>query len=100
MVTGNHNNPPTAEISRLPLRAPVPPRQARCYVRVTNADRRGFIEFQFSIGDPALFLEMTLPPAAFAEFCAEHRVQHLNAAQAAEVDAGEARWRYGSDVPE
>ena len=67
-----------------------------CYVRVTNADRRGYIEFQFSIGDPSLYLEMTLPPAAFAEFCAAHQVSHLDDAAARAVDRQALRWRYGS----
>ena len=65
------------------------------YVRVTNPDHRGFVEFQFSIGDPSLYLEMTLPSAAFLEFCQEHRVRHLSAAEAAAVDDNERRWRHG-----
>ena len=80
------------EIIHLPGHNVVP---GLCYVRVTNSDHRGFVEFQFSIGDPAIFLEMTLPPAAFAEFCATHRARHLDAGQAAAVDAMQARWRYG-----
>lgn len=42
-----------------------PPR----YVRVTSKERPGFVEFQFAIGDPELYLEMILPDQAFAEFC-------------------------------
>jgi phenol hydroxylase P0 protein len=64
-----------------------------CYVRVIAPDHHGFVEFQFSIGDPCLYLEMTLPPAAFAEFCARHAVVHLSAADAAEVDAHAALMR-------
>lgn len=82
-----------AEIIQLPARNAVP--TALCYVRVTNPDHHGFVEFQFSIGDPAIYLEMTLPPAAFAEFCATHRARHLDAGEAAVVDATQARWRYG-----
>jgi len=69
----------------------------RHYVRVTRADHHGFIEFQFSIGSPELYLEMTLPPAAFAEFCAHHQVLHLTAAQAAAVDVAARRWHRGAD---
>ena len=65
---------------------------ARHYVRVTCADHHGFTEFQYAIGDPNLYLEMTLPPAAFAEFCARHAVTHLTPAQAAAVDAAACRW--------
>ena len=35
------------------------------FVRVTGTTRGGFVEFQFSIGDPSLYLEMILPPSAF-----------------------------------
>lgn len=73
---------------------------APCFVRVTNADRRGYVEFQFSIGDPELYLEMTLPPAAFAEFCAAHCATHLDAAAARAVDRGMQRWRYGTTIEE
>ena len=68
------------------------------YVRVTRADHRGFTEFQFSIGDPTLYLDMTLPPAAFTEFCACHAVLHLDAAQAARVDALDSRWHADADA--
>ena len=44
------------------------------YVRVTNRERPGFVEFDFAIGDPDVALEMILPMAAFAEFCAAHAV--------------------------
>lgn len=65
------------------------------YVRVTGTARGGFVEFQFSIGDPTLYLEMILPPAAFEEFCVANRVVHLNAEQGRMVDADRARWREG-----
>jgi phenol hydroxylase P0 protein len=67
------------------------------FVRVTRADHHGYTEFQFSIGDPDLYLEMTLPPAAFAEFCARHQVVHLTAAQAQAVDVAARRWRSGPE---
>ena len=67
------------------------------YVRVTEPDRNGYVEFQFSIGDPTLYLEMTLPHAAFEEFCAEHNARRLTAAEARAVDAAEHRWRFGSE---
>ena len=65
----------------------------RHYVRVTRANHRGYTEFQFSIGDPTLYLEMTLPPAAFAEFCARHDAVHLTPAEARAVDAATRRWQ-------
>lgn len=40
---------------------------------------RGFVEFELSIGGaPELFVELTLPPAAFDAFCREQRVTRLN----------------------
>lgn len=76
------------------VRTPAAP---QCYVRVTRADHHGFIEFQFAMSDPDLFLDMTLPPAAFAEFCAQHRVRHLTADESAAVDRADLRWRFGAD---
>lgn len=72
----------------------------RHFVRVTRADHRGYTEFQYSIGDPTLYLEMTLPPAAFAEFCARHQVLHLTSDQARAVDAASRRWHGGADHEE
>ena len=65
------------------------------YVRVTSEARSGFVEFQFSIGDPTLYLEMILPKAAYAEFCATNQVVHLNADQGRMVDADRVKWREG-----
>ncbi|WP_261537141.1 phenol hydroxylase subunit [Burkholderia multivorans] len=49
------------------------------YVRVTGTHPRGFVEFELSIGGaPELFVELTLPPAAFDAFCREQRVTRLN----------------------
>ena len=70
------------------------------YVRVTESDHRGNVEFQFSIGDPSLYLEMTLPKPAFDEFCREHHVRVLSEQEGAEVDANERRWRFGDDEQE
>lgn len=71
---------------------------AQRFVRVTNPDHKGFVEFQFSIGDPSLYLEMTLPPPAFAEFCRQHAAIHLGDEAAREVDAREARWHSGQPL--
>ena len=75
-----------AGISRIDVHRPASSPAAQCHVRITNPDRHGFIEFQFSMGDPSLYLEMPLPPAAFTEFCARHAAGPLSAAQARAVD--------------
>jgi phenol hydroxylase P0 protein len=70
------------------------------YVRVTTGNHRGYVEFQYSVGDPSLYLEMTLPPAAFAEFCHKNEVCVLSEEQGRVVDAAERRWRFGDDEDE
>ena len=70
------------------------------YVRVTDRDRHGNVEFQFSIGDPSLYLEMILPAAAFGEFCREHCARVLSQQESDQVDANDARWRFGDDQQE
>jgi phenol hydroxylase P0 protein len=47
------------------------------FVRVTGLRREKFVEFEFSVGDPDLTIELILPTAAFAEFCAENQVTML-----------------------
>ena len=61
------------------------------YVRVTRTDRPGYVEFQYAIGDPALHLDMILPPAAFAEFCARHQVVRLPALESVAIGDQEPR---------
>ena len=67
------------------------------FVRATNENRKGFVEFQFSIGDPDLYIEILLPHRAFAAFCEEHEVQYLDEDAARAVDAKEHKWRYGNE---
>ena len=65
------------------------------YVRITGITRGGFVEFQFSIGDPTLYLEMILPKQAFDLFCEEQGAVHLSGTQAAAVDADRQKWSEG-----
>lgn len=66
-----------------------------CYVRVTGVRDARFVEFDFSIGDPTLYVELMLPFAAFEEFCASHKVITLTPEQAADVDFDRLKWRFG-----
>lgn len=52
------------------------------YVRVTGTRPDGFVEFDFAIGEPEVFVELILPPDAFAEFCEANAVAVLEAAPA------------------
>ena len=65
------------------------------YVRITSRDRPGFVEFNFSIGDPSLYLEMILPVGAFNEFCSSNKVTYLTDEQAEAVAQQQDKWRYG-----
>lgn len=49
----------------------------RRFVRVRQLRDDGFIEFEFALGEPELFVELVLRPDAFDAFCAENRVQFL-----------------------
>ena len=70
------------------------------YVRVTKIDNRGFVEFQFSVGDQNLYLEMALPRAAFDEFCSTQQSRHLTAEEERAVDQTELKWRFGDFAEE
>lgn len=51
---------------------------ARRFVRITQRRRDGYVEFQFSIHHPELFVELILPEHAFEEFCTRNRVMLLD----------------------
>lgn len=65
------------------------------YVRVTGVRSNRFVEFDFSIGDPTLFVELMLPFEQFRQFCIRQNAQELNAEQQAQVDYDRLKWRYG-----
>lgn len=65
------------------------------YVRITSRDRPGFVEFDFSLDDPTLYLEMILPTAAFTEFCQANQVTFLSDEEAEAVARQQVKWRYG-----
>ncbi len=68
------------------------------YVRVRSPEDARFVEFDFAIGDPSLFVELVLPRTAFDTFCQKNRVVPMSAAQMAVVDAEMEKWRYGDDT--
>lgn len=71
-----------------------------CYVRERATRADGFVEFDFSIGDPELAVDLILPRAAFLEFCTTNRVQFLSAEEGARLDAEQVKWRYGLPDPQ
>lgn len=65
------------------------------YVRVTGVLKNKFIEFDFSIGTPTLYVELILPFKQFSEFCIKHDAQELSTEQIHQVDIDKLKWRYG-----
>jgi phenol/toluene 2-monooxygenase (NADH) P0/A0 len=47
---------------------------SRRYVRIRRVRDDGFVEFEFAIGDPDMFVELILPQAALAGFCTANEV--------------------------
>ncbi|KAA1194195.1 phenol hydroxylase [Pseudohalioglobus sediminis] len=67
------------------------------YVRIRDVLDDKFVEFDFAIGDPSLYVELVLPKAAFDAFCKHNRVEIMTQEQADAVDADMEKWRYGED---
>lgn len=65
----------------------------RHFVQITNQQRKGFVEFNFSINDPSLFLEMILPTKAFKEFCTFNDVIFLSVEDIKAVEQQQNIWR-------
>jgi len=68
------------------------------YVRIRNIIRDQFVEFDFAIDDPRLYVELILPKAAFKEFCAVNDVLEMTAEQCQLVDDDAQKWRYGTET--
>lgn len=64
----------------------------RRFVRLSGERPNGFVEFEFAIGEPEIFVEMILPRPAFAEFCAANRVEMLPPRDP-EAPQGDWDWR-------
>lgn len=68
------------------------------FIRVRSPKEAKFVEFDFAIGDPSLFVELVLPQHAFEQFCITHEVIHMTDEQMQRVDAEMEKWRYGEDT--
>lgn len=66
----------------------------RKYVRVVQVRDNGMVEFEFSIGEPELFVELLMPRAAFDQFCDVNRVEMLvgPAPEPADEEAAQFAW--------
>lgn len=65
------------------------------YVRVRSQPGDAFVECDFAIGYPDLFVELVLPRQAFQQFCESNHVQHMDAQMSDALDADARKWRYG-----
>ena len=65
------------------------------YVRVQSEPDAKFVEFDFAIGHPELFVELVLPRNAFELFCTHNNVIPMDEAMAQQVDDDIQKWRYG-----
>lgn len=74
---------------------PLDARRPTCYVRLRAVRADRFVEFDFSIGDPDLSVDLILPKAAYEEFCAINHVRFLTVEQGEKIDAEQSKWRYG-----
>ncbi|WP_299183978.1 phenol hydroxylase subunit [uncultured Neptuniibacter sp.] len=68
------------------------------YIRVRSAKGARFVEFDFAIGDPSLFVELVMPQGAFDHFCEKNEVVHMTTEQMQAVDAEMEKWRYGEET--
>ncbi|VWB80485.1 MULTISPECIES: phenol hydroxylase subunit [Burkholderia cepacia complex] len=66
-----------------------------CFVRVLGTRNERFIEFEFSIGDPDLAVEMIMPIPYFEEFCQRHGARRLTPEQEAGLELDRCKWQYG-----
>ena len=66
----------------------------RFFVRVAEERQDGFVEFEFAVGEPELFVEMILPRPSFEEFCRLNHVEHLPPAAAEEPSPLDEAWHW------
>jgi phenol hydroxylase P0 protein len=52
---------------------------AKRYVRLTQVRADGFVEFEFAIGEPELFVELILPADAYRNFCRDNHAVLISA---------------------
>ena len=64
----------------------------RKYVRLVERRPDGLVEFEFSISDPQIFVEMLLPEAAYEDFCRMNRVILLEGSRPDDGEGGDFNW--------
>lgn len=64
----------------------------RKFVRVTGKRDNGLVEFEFSVGEPEVAVELIMPGDAFRAFCAANRVSFLDSGPAAARPDDDFAW--------
>ncbi|SFL81244.1 phenol hydroxylase subunit [Marinobacter zhejiangensis] len=65
------------------------------YIRVRSEPSDRFVEFDFAIGHPELFVELVLPRDAFELFCKHNNVVHMDSEMIRQIDEDMVKWRFG-----
>jgi phenol/toluene 2-monooxygenase (NADH) P0/A0 len=65
----------------------------RRFVRLRGERANGFVEFDFAIGEPEVFIEMILDREAFNEFCATNQVEMLTDEAGQGTEPSDWDWR-------
>ena len=65
----------------------------RRYVRICGERGKGFIEFEFAIGEPEVFAEMILDRQDFEDFCRLHQAEMLPTKEDAGLAVSDWDWR-------
>ncbi len=65
------------------------------YVRFKALRQDGFVEFDFSIGEPGLTVELVLLLKDYQEFCRKQNVVYLTREEGLTLDNEQMKWRYG-----
>ncbi len=65
----------------------------RRYVRVTGERPGGFVEFDYAVGEPEIFVELILHKNDFNEFCESNQVEVLTVDSGGSDSDKEWQWR-------
>lgn len=63
------------------------------FVRITAQREDGYVEFDFSVGDPDLAVELIMNRAMFIRFCQVNSVRTITQTDE-QIDFTRERWRY------
>lgn len=71
------------------------PRTPKAHVRILGTRLGRFVEFEFSLDEGVLAVELILPPAAFEEFCRAQNADVLPLSSETAEEIERAAWRAG-----